>query len=416
MVKVCDAIMGSGKSSAAIRFMNEHKDSKFIYISPYLDEAERIKTSCPELYFVEPSNKLKEYGFRKSTHAAALIKEGRNLATTHQAFKYYSQETLRQIREQKYTLIIDENVEIVERTPLHHADAAIAIDAGRITITEEGLGMTGMDKYDGKAFAEMAELSKTRKLVHIERKDERNSLFYWTLPANLITSFNDVIILTYMFDGQSLCRFLEANNIEYTYIGIARDEFGFRFSDCFEYIPEYVGNLRDMICICKHEKLNSIGEAKHALSMNWLKNNRDQTMQLKNNIVNYFRNICKESTAKTRLWTTYTCAQGKLRGKGYTGCFLAFNTKSTNAYSGAKYLAYCINLYVNVGEKLFYEMNGVTVDDDAYALSTMVQWIWRSAIRNGEKIYIYIPSKRMRTLLENWIEKTIYEFNLHKEN
>lgn len=38
MIKVCDAIMGSGKSSAAINYMNEHPDKKFIYITPYLNK------------------------------------------------------------------------------------------------------------------------------------------------------------------------------------------------------------------------------------------------------------------------------------------------------------------------------------------------------------------------------------------
>lgn len=42
MIKVCDAIMGSGKSSAAITYMNEHPDDKFIYITPYLNEVKRI--------------------------------------------------------------------------------------------------------------------------------------------------------------------------------------------------------------------------------------------------------------------------------------------------------------------------------------------------------------------------------------
>ena len=46
------------------------------------------------------------------------------------------------------------------------------------------------------------------------------------------------------------------------------------------------------------------------------------------------------------------------------------------------------------------------MDEDAYALSVMVQWIWRSAIRDGDEIYLYIPSSRMRTLLLDWIEKT----------
>ena len=60
---------------------------------------------------------------------------------------------------------------------------------------------------------------------------------------------------------------------------------------------------------------------------------------------------------------------------------------------------------MNVGQKLFYQNNGVDVYEDDYALSIMVQWIWRSAIRDGKKIWLYVPSKRMRDLLTNWIEE-----------
>ena len=34
MVRVCDAVMGTGKSSAAITYINEHPKEKFIYIFP----------------------------------------------------------------------------------------------------------------------------------------------------------------------------------------------------------------------------------------------------------------------------------------------------------------------------------------------------------------------------------------------
>lgn len=34
----------------------------------------------------------------------------------------------------------------------------------------------------------------------------------------------------------------------------------------------------------------------------------------------------------------------------------------------------------------------------------MLQWMWRSQIRNGKPIDIYIPSERMRELLNNWIQ------------
>ena len=75
MVKICDAIMGSGKSSAAIKYMNDHPDEKFIYITPYLGEAERIKKGCPKLSFVEPSNKIAECNWKKMNHTELLVKE-----------------------------------------------------------------------------------------------------------------------------------------------------------------------------------------------------------------------------------------------------------------------------------------------------------------------------------------------------
>ena len=37
----------------------------------------------------------------------------------------------------------------------------------------------------------------------------------------------------------------------------------------------------------------------------------------------------------------------------------------------------------------------------------MIQFIYRSAIRNDVDIYVYIPSKRMRNLLEEYIGKQI---------
>ena len=114
-IKVCDCVMGSGKSESAIRYMNEHPDRKFIYITPYLTESERIRKGCGALHFIEPSDGLKEYGFRKSNHTMALIRSGENISTTHQAFRGYTQETLDYIKEQGYTLIIDENVEILEK-------------------------------------------------------------------------------------------------------------------------------------------------------------------------------------------------------------------------------------------------------------------------------------------------------------
>lgn len=406
MIKVCDAIMGTGKSQSAIAYMNERLNDKFIYITPYLDEADRIKKGCPKLKFIEPSNNLKEYDFKKSAHTAALIKSGRNIATTHQAFKNYTPDVLLDIKEQGYTLIIDENVDILENCDYSPGDLQLAVDAGYV-IENDGMYSIGEKEYKGKVLTGLFTLLKSRDLVRIE-DEKSNSLFYWTLPPDLLTSFKDVFILTYLFTGQSLHHFLKIYNIPYEYIGIEKTEgdTGFRFCEPPGYTPEYVSHLGDMLNILDNPKINGIGDDYFALSKNWYDKGKGNAEKLKKNVYNYYNNIYKDIPADRRLWATYNGAFSKVKGKGYTKGFLTFNSKATNKYKTRDCLVYLVNIFMNVNEKKFYQKHGIEVDEDIYALSIMVQWIWRSAIRDGEKVNLYIPSKRMRTILINWIETT----------
>lgn len=404
-VKVCDAIMGTGKSSAAITYLNEHKNDKFIYITPYLDEATRIKRGCPSLRFVEPSDNLRQFHWKKSEHTAALIKKGRNITTTHQAFKRYTQETLDEIKRQQYTLIIDENVEVLETFNLHPDDLQLAIDAGYI-VEHDGVYAVANEQYKGRALHELFSLLKSRELIRMTDEDD-NSLFYWALPPELLTSFKDVFILTYLFDGQSLHHFLNIYNIPYEFIGIERTkDGGYKFGGYPGYTPEYVTRLKDMLHIIDGDRINEIGDDYYALSMNWFGKDIEGVKQVKRNVSNCFNNIWRDVPADRKLWGSYKGEFSKIKGQGYTKSFLTFNAKATNAYRKRDCLVYIANLFMNVNEKKFYQMHGIKVDEDAYALSIMVQWIWRSAIRDGNEVHLYIPSRRMRTLLINWIENT----------
>ncbi len=42
-----------------------------------------------------------------------------------------------------------------------------------------------------------------------------------------------------------------------------------------------------------------------------------------------------------------------------------------------------------------------------YALSELIQWIWRGQIRTGKPINLYIPSKRMRTILQVYLDSDL---------
>lgn len=404
IVRVCDAIMGSGKTTTAIEYINSHPNSKFIYITPYLDEVKRIKQSCPRSKFVEPSNRIKDFNFRKVAHTAALIKQGCNIVTTHQSFKNYTQEMLDDIREQNYVLIIDENVDILKTFDYSQDDLNMVILGGYVKVDEDGAYCLSDKQYKGKLFADVISLMKSRKLTKVGDKKCRY-LYYWSLPPDLITAFKDVFILTYLFEGQSLHHLLKIYDIPYEYINVDRDENGiYRFTDGQGYTPKYVRGLKNKIHILDKEKLNEVGRKKTALSMAWFERGGEDVEQLKRNISNCFKNIWKDVPVSKRLWGAYAGVYGKMRGAGYTKAFLPFNAKATNAYRDRDHLVYIANCFMNVGEKLFYKSHGIEVDEDIYALSIMVQWIWRSAIRDGKDIYIYIPSKRMRTLLIEWVE------------
>ena len=67
-------------------------------------------------------------------------------------------------------------------------------------------------------------------------------------------------------------------------------------------------------------------------------------------------------------------------------------------------LAYVANIFMNPIVKNYFRINGIEIDEERYALSEMIQWVWRSAIRGGKPISIYVPSKRMRELLISWLE------------
>jgi hypothetical protein len=41
--------------------------------------------------------------------------------------------------------------------------------------------------------------------------------------------------------------------------------------------------------------------------------------------------------------------------------------------------------------------------EDAYALTELIQWVWRSRVRKGQPITLYLPNPRMRRLMAEWL-------------
>lgn len=427
MVYVCDAVMGSGKTSATVAYVNSHPEDRFIYITPYLDEADRMLHSCNMIKFNQPSNKRSLYKsgrYSKLEDARDLIASGKNIASTHALFKTYDAEMLQMIRDKNYKLIIDENVEVTEMSDDTLDDINMLVKSGYLieeTSSDDDDVFTtytiSPDKeYNGGKFDLFFRMLKSKKLTKFTTSNGVTDVqYYWTLPPELINSFSDVFVLTYLFEDQGLSHMFKLYNIQYKNIGIIRNgkNYEFDFERSCNYVPDYVYNLKDMIDIVDDPKYNYIGDGLHDLSMNWFDRESGKDVEVLKKLIRQCyeykwvdssnRHVGSTKNTK-RLWGTYSKAKNKLAGKGYKNNYLVFNSRATNLYREAEYLVYAVNLYSNVRDKKYYENMGIHIDDDRYALSTMIQWIWRSAIRDGKPVHLYIPSKRMRDILVRWID------------
>jgi hypothetical protein len=88
------------------------------------------------------------------------------------------------------------------------------------------------------------------------------------------------------------------------------------------------------------------------------------------------------------------------------GCgFLAYNTRATNTYREVEAMAYPMNVYQHGDVRSYFDERDIPTSEDLYAISTLVQWLWRSRIRKEprESITVFLPSERMRGLFLEWL-------------
>ncbi|WGE05845.1 hypothetical protein P5640_07750 [Bacillus subtilis] len=400
-IKIVDSIMGSGKTSAAIDMMNNSgTDENFIFITPYLDEVDRIKKSISSKQIYEPKVKKKgdktQYKF-ESFHE--LLSQNKNIVATHNLFKNANDETKELILSGNYTLILDEVMEVVEQLRVKKHDLTTLFES-KLIYVEGGFVKWNEEKKDYETrYDDIRDMALNNNLMYF-----KDNILIWNFPADIFKLFKEVYILTYMFDAQIQRYYYDINNIKYQKYVSEFIDGQYRFTKHnTEYESILKAQLRNKIKIYEGN-LNTVGQLDYSLSSNWYKNKSPYTIKkVKNNVFNYFNNIVKSSSDEA-MWTTYSEHKNKIKGNGYTKGFVSCNARATNDFKHKKHLVYTINRYVNtVLYNYFKEKYQISIDQDAFALSELVQWIWRSAIRDGDEITLYIPSLRMRELLIGWL-------------
>jgi hypothetical protein len=397
MAKVIDAPCGKGKTSWAIQFMNENKEKRFVFITPFLKEVKRIKTDCQG--FKEP----KDTNGSKQSHLKDLLDQGHNIVATHSLFALADQETMELIRMGGYTLILDEVMEVVKQEKISPHDLKmlqndgwliVDEDTGKVSVTEKARTYTGQ-------FKEIIHKAQAERLVCFN-----DTFLIWQFPPDIFGLFDEVYILTYLFHGQIQRCYYDFHGIEYDMLSVEgnQDE-GYR---TVPYDPlEYDRELREWSkknIIIHDGKLNDIGDK--GLSYSWYDKHQNSNRimaRLQKNTYNFFRNEVS-GKACDNMWTCFKGTHDKLKGKGYTKGFVQCGERATNEYRDKKNLAYLVNRFLNPGLVKYFQSRDVKINQDLYAVSELIQWLWRSQLRMGEPVNLYIPSKRMRGLLIDWMD------------
>ncbi|WP_340673160.1 hypothetical protein [Brevibacillus agri] len=396
-ITVVDAIMGSGKTSWAVQHMNEAPASKkFIYITPFNDEVTRIKESVTGRTFRSTHNE--DYAGKKMHVLKSWIADGADIVSTHALFQKADDELIDLLTDAGYTLILDEVMDVIDVANISQQDIKILLDAKKIEVNEDRRVVWVSDEYVDGRFYDIKLFAKAGTLFY-----HRGKFLIWTFPPRIFAAFDEVINLTYLFEAQIQRYYYDLHGLEYTVKSVRKSGDNYELAD---YDPSMEGRTEIFKLIDLYEgPLNDVAKQKNALSSTWLDNAKPEQMKtLANNTYNFLYNRCG-AKGFDALWTTKKdkkTRRPKIRVRSYADSFLHLNARATNDYADRWALAYVYNRYAHPFERVFFEDRGISVNQDLLAVSDLLQWVWRSRIRKGQPIKLYLPSSRMRSLLKAW--------------
>ncbi|MEO9682941.1 MAG: hypothetical protein ABJF86_03140 [Tateyamaria sp.] len=416
-VTVIDTIMGAGKTSYIIEHMNrtnvetmfDGSQRRFIYVTPLLDEVERVKQACPDLSFKDPKpvHGRKYFGLQK------LIDDRENIATTHELFKMLTQDTRRALLKANYTLVIDEVLTCCDiYGGLTKDDQDDLFQSGKMYVDDitNRLRWNHDDhgQYEGK-FSPIKHLCDNGNLASYADGKRGKRLMIWQFPTEFLECFEQTYVLTYLFEGSPMRSYLKAERVSFEMKAVSGDwENGYRLVCWHDHNEaEIKASIRELVNVYEGRG-NDIGTQvrnEQPLSSSWFKRADAATLaRLRGNTVTFFKNHAK-TRSRENAWTTFKSHRTELKGAAYSGpgCWIPLNTKATNAFAHKRSMAYLANRFSLPVLRNFFTKKGIEVNDDLFAISEMVQVLWRTAIRNGEPVHLYIPSERMRGLFKAWL-------------
>ena len=410
-VEVLDAICGSGKTVAIINWMLDNPNKRYLYISPMLTEVEeRIPTECESLEFSFPTDELGS----KSQHLLQLLKEHRNISFTHSLFSMLTLEHFKVIKEKGYILIVDEEFGLIEPySGKYKKGDIVSLEKKELLFVDENnLGKVEWlwdDIDESTQYTDLKRLCST-DMLYCSKRDR--DMMVIQLPMSLVDSAERTIVLTYLFTGSVMESFLKLKGVEiapFTEVTLMKNT------------EEVLEKARSLITICNTTTTNNV----KGLGMGsvWYSANANQKEL--NRISNAIRSVIRKHGNNNTLLTAPKDSVYRYKGNSKTKnsrcisprclsvdeTFLYCGARATNDYAHKSVAIHAYNRYVNLVVKSYLQDYGSDIDavpnEDMFALSEMIQWVWRTRIRCDQPIDLYILSGRMERIFTRWLNGVV---------
>lgn len=343
VVNIADVIMGGGKTSAAIRYINQSPpDEKILFVSPYNKEGDRIERACQQ----KDITALEEHRGAKMNDLRYKVFSGRSAAGTHTLLSMITDDILERISEQNYTLIIDEAVDVTRTASRKDISTFnyIMLHDGFLVDEETNVVSFANEKEEAACRAFSSEFTDLVTSGNVQYRNSR--MVVWLFPLRILAAFKRILMLTYMVEGSTAYYYFLGNGYEANMLGVRKTEDG-----GYEFCPKDQADkvaldLKDKIHIVENRVYNKIGDADNSLTSGWYqKNKREQTKEysvvtkkVRNVFKNYFR--CRP---RDFFWTCYKEYEEDFADKNIKKRFLSCNMRATNEWANCHYLAYPIN-------------------------------------------------------------------------
>ncbi len=401
-IEIWSAIMGSGKTMAIIKILNRNPKGKIIFVTEYNDEIERILHAVTSNTIHEP---LASHGEgSKKKHLLKLLSAGVNVATTHALFAMLQKEDYHLL--EGYTMFLDEVLNVIEKIAIAKRDIQLLLRDNVIGIDSSQKLFVIDSEYNGEFEKRVARIEKGETFLF------QNQLI-WSVSPDIFKSLKHVIITTYNFEGSYMYNYFRMHKFTIR-IKVLHSAGRFKVSN---YINLYNGKLNDKNSKPKKFTLGDGGSVnKTPLASGYYKlATKSKLSHLSKRATNFFRYWCK-TPSSLNAYAVYEKQDEKLTNDRF-GDLIAVNARATNKYGYKRSMAYLVDMYPDPTIENYFKSQGVKMDENAWSLSVLLQWIFRGCIRNvgneslinsagdWDKLNLFIPSFRMRTLFEEWLRK-----------